>query len=60
MIVMTMSSSSSEKPEERSRRLASPAASKFVERESVLEGVVKTLYQSEYFVPSVAVPVDWE
>lgn len=53
MIVMVSSSSSSEMALDRFRRRRER-----VLPESEFEGASIDLYQSEYFVPSVAVPVD--
>jgi hypothetical protein len=61
MIVITTSSSSNEKPDVRPRRrVAFTVPDKFERRKWVREGGLSftVLYQSEYFVPSVAVPVD--
>src|SRR5215469_18443722 len=52
-IVMTTSSSSKEKPAPRLRSLGDV-------RKNEMEGNFMNLYQSEYFVLSVAVPVDVE
>jgi len=56
---MTTSNSSSEKPDVRPRRrVALTLPDKFERRKWIREWGFTRVYQSEYFVPSVAVPVD--